>query len=120
MSTSWSQRTDPDIVARRAGGRRRYNAVRQLLATFRRAKVARLLRFDLTRAEIARRLNVHPSTISRDVSRLLRDGSVKRCQHCGRPVGEAIILEAEAMRVLDQLDREVSVGTEPGGRGLDD
>jgi IS30 family transposase len=59
-----------DQVARRAGGRRHYNAVRRLRAVQRKVQVAQLYREGLSQHEIARRLGVHPSTISRDLAYL--------------------------------------------------
>lgn len=68
----------PDWVNRRAGGRRRYNAQRQLAALERRRRLARLLRRIGWRGwvawgvqgRIARRFGVSQSTISRDMARL--------------------------------------------------
>jgi len=70
VSNTWSDWTDPETVARRAGGRRHYNAMRRFRATFRRFEVARLLRQGLRQVDIARRLGVHRSTICRDVAAL--------------------------------------------------
>jgi hypothetical protein len=75
-ATNWSAPTDPDVVNRRAGGRRRYNAWRAFRAEYRRTQVAALL--DVkggmsvrgTQAEIARRLDVNRSTICRDLALL--------------------------------------------------
>jgi hypothetical protein len=79
----WHAPTDLPTVAKRAGGRRRFNAVRQLRAELRRRELRRLIAelnaaggcFLLThgaQAGFARRLGVHRSTICRDVRRLLR------------------------------------------------
>jgi hypothetical protein len=102
---AWGSPTSPDVVARRAAGRRRYNAVRQLLAAERRALVARLAlelsgsyaKHDCAtrpiggwigwglQAEIARRLGVHRSTVSRDLQRSLREVlALRPCPGCGR------------------------------------
>ena len=65
-----------DAVCRRAGGRRKYNRVRQLRAELRLVKVVALL--ELTRfargyqSRIARILKVSRGTISRDIARLRR------------------------------------------------
>ena len=65
-----------DAVCRRAGGRRKYNRVRQLRAELRLVKVVALL--ELTgfargyQSRIARILNVSRGTISRDIARLRR------------------------------------------------
>jgi DNA-binding NarL/FixJ family response regulator len=73
-----------DAVARRAAGRTHSNRVRQFQALARLRRVAQLLAEGIrTHAEIARRLHVHPSTISRDVQTLaaLTPGA---CPTCGR------------------------------------
>ena len=102
---AWGSPTSPTVVARRAAGRRRYNSVRNLLAAERRAQVARLAcellgeypRHDSPdrpvgawlgwgmQAEIARRLGVHRSTVSRDMAHSLREVQALRpCPSCGR------------------------------------
>jgi len=43
MTVAWSTPTSSEAVARRAGGRRHYNAWRQHLALYRRFKISRLL-----------------------------------------------------------------------------
>ena len=75
MATSWSKLTTHSEAARRAGGRRRINAVRHWGVIQRRAKVFKtvsergLAGFDRgVRAQIARELGVSRSTISRDVA----------------------------------------------------
>ena len=91
----WGHPTDPETAARRAGGRRRYNAARQLIAAERRARVARLV-VDVLLATngrvprglqtvIAERFGVHRSTICRDLqrSRALLQKS-RRCPECGQ------------------------------------
>lgn len=83
----WSAPTSSDVVARRAGGRKRYNAVRHLLAELRRTEINRLLLEDPDvhvfrrgiQSRIAERLKVHRSTISRDFQALgLRDDETNR------------------------------------------
>lgn len=64
---SWSH---VPAIYRRAGGRRSYNARRQFAATARRVQVVELLARGLTQRAIAERLQVHESTVSRDVARL--------------------------------------------------
>ena len=65
-----------DAIERRASGRRHYNSVRHFRAAARRQQVAELLAAGTTsRVQIARRLGVHASTVSRDVAARL----------CGRP-----------------------------------
>jgi hypothetical protein len=73
----WSAPVSDDVAARRAGGRRRYNARRAFFAVFRQARVAKLLckappLAHGAQAMIARALGVHRSTITRDVQRLYR------------------------------------------------
>jgi len=75
LATSWSKLTTHSEAARRAGGRRRINAVRHWDVIQRRAKVFKtvsergLAGFDRgVRAQIARELGVSRSTISRDVA----------------------------------------------------
>jgi DNA-binding NarL/FixJ family response regulator len=67
----WSRRTTPEEAARRAGGRRHYNDLRQLAALLRGLEVARLAALGYRQAAIARELGVHRSTVCRDVAKLL-------------------------------------------------
>lgn len=70
MDSAWSRRTTDTEAARRAGGRRRYNAERQAAARARLNKVAELYLAGVrNKAEIARRLGVHRSTVCRDFKR---------------------------------------------------
>lgn len=66
---------DWESVCRRAGGRRRYNATRQVRARVRRESVARLWLAGKGRrgwqARAARQLGVSPATISRDFDAML-------------------------------------------------
>lgn len=89
MSIRWTAPTDPETVRRRAAGRRRYNAQRRFKAELRRGRVAHLLAEEGGRwgaqARVARRLGVHPSTISRDVDVLLaRSLAEEVCAFCGQ------------------------------------
>lgn len=86
---SWSHPTNADEVARRAGGRRLYNSVRQLQANLRRFEVAEMmLGYDVdehgTQAKVARRLGVSQSTIGRDVKWLLANNRGGFCHECRR------------------------------------
>jgi hypothetical protein len=73
-----------DEVERRASGRRHCNHVRQFRALARQRQVARLLGQGVrTRQAIARRLGVHPSTISRDIQ-ALEALSLRPCPTCGQ------------------------------------
>jgi hypothetical protein len=75
---------DEDQVWRRAGGRRRYNAVRRFRAALRRIQVYELWRRDMGPSAIARQLGVHHSTISRDIEAIYKALSdVERCPLCG-------------------------------------
>ena len=65
-----------EAICRRAGGRRRYNQVRQWAADMRLHEVAKLLNeVEHSRGyqtRIAKRLGVHRATVSRDLARLKR------------------------------------------------
>ena len=73
-ATNWSQRTDPEKVAKRAAGRTHYNRVRQSHAFQRLREVVRLQGLfgfgHGTQAEIARHLGVSRSTICRDFKKI--------------------------------------------------
>jgi hypothetical protein len=106
VCNKWGEPVSGDEAARRAGGRRRYNAWRKFRAEYRRMELVRLLRVQggLVRrkdgwpdarigalgnqAALARQLNVSRSTICRDVQALLRE--IRPCPTCGagvRPQG---------------------------------
>ncbi len=82
---SWSP-VSADLAARRAGGRRRYNADRRADALLRRHLVAQMLgEYGFERgaqSRMAEELGVHRSTISRDLDWLLEDKR-RPCQTCG-------------------------------------
>ena len=67
---AWVDRVSSEEASRRAGGRRRWNALRRDRAIVRRGEVARLLRaYGAARgsqAKIAREIGVSQPTISRD------------------------------------------------------
>jgi hypothetical protein len=72
-------------LERRASGRRHYNSVRHFKAVLRRCQVAKLMASGVSsRIDIAARLAVHPSTISRDITALL-GAQPGACPTCGRP-----------------------------------
>lgn len=74
-----------DQMRRMVGGRKHYNALQQMRVMERRAAVAQLLRQGgLRQAEIARRLQVSESTITRDVAFLIDRARQGRCPICGR------------------------------------
>lgn len=74
---SWSSYQTPDVVARRAGGRRKHNARRKAQAWARRAQILELCGTKVMllgakyargiTAELAARLGVHRTTITRDL-----------------------------------------------------
>lgn len=66
MQKSWSIPVTKDEAYKRAGGRRRYNTWRQRQANHRRHTVIDLAMKGHKKAEIARALGVHRSTIGRD------------------------------------------------------
>jgi hypothetical protein len=84
---AWSAPTTHEEVARRCAGRRHYNAHRQILAAYRRTRVAKLLMAQGSmfehgvQAAIARQLGVSRSTVCRDVAALLKEGHP--CPTCG-------------------------------------
>ena len=67
----WTDPTSNSEAARRAGGRRRYNAMRQTRALARLEQVLNLKRAGWSQRQIARALGVHPSTICRDLRHFL-------------------------------------------------
>jgi hypothetical protein len=73
MTADWSAPIGADAAYRRAAGRRAFNARRQFAAAERRAQVARrLAAYGMgrgVRARIAQELQVHPSTVGRDLRR---------------------------------------------------
>jgi DNA invertase Pin-like site-specific DNA recombinase len=73
-ASSWSAPTSTSEAHRRAGGRRKYNSVRRFRADMRRVEVQKLFAeygfAHGARSRIARELNVHRSTVSRDVRKL--------------------------------------------------
>ena len=85
--TLWTAPAPSAHAYRRAGGRRRFNAERQLDAAIRRMRVAELWDeltarggsvFDYgVRTRWAKRLGVHRSTITRDIDRILREMAAK-------------------------------------------
>ena len=81
----WSRLTDPEVVARRAAGRRHYNSWRQALAFERRMKIIEILdRVGLrpgAQALCARALHVSAATVCRDFQRLFYEHA--ECPICG-------------------------------------
>ena len=66
----WHRQTSREAAARRAGGRRHYNQIRQQQALRRRLQVAKLVALGYTQTAIAQELQVHRSTITRNLQRL--------------------------------------------------
>ena len=83
--SSWSAFTSIEEARRRAGGRSHYNSLRGFNADLRRVEVGKLVtEYGVgrgIRARIARELNVHPSTVTRDVQKLWGFG-VHACPTC--------------------------------------
>ncbi len=93
-SNNWNAPVSADVAARRAGGRRRYNAWRRDMAFLRRCEQVfpLLLKYGPwdrgTQARIARELNVSRATICRDVAALAtisRELAVMLHNHCLLP-----------------------------------
>lgn len=84
-TVSWTRPVSSVEAAKRAGGRRGYNARRALMATMRRHQVAQLLKTYGFRpgvqARIARELGVDQATICRDIKQI---SFIKPCPTCGR------------------------------------
>ena len=102
--------SNSDAICRRAGGRRRYNKVRQFMAFQRLLQVVALLKeLGLGRgsqSRIAEHLGVHRSTICRDVAKL------ERGFWGGREAEErqrAEVRMQRRIRAEDQTEQESSV-----------
>ena len=95
-NNSWSAPTSSDEANRRAAGRRKYNAHRQFVAVIRRKKVAELaweygLEKRGSRARIAKALDVHRSTVSKDIKAILEEMMKTRdCPTCGQSVTDIL------------------------------
>jgi hypothetical protein len=104
---SWHPAADPDEAARRASGRRRYNARRQVRAAIRRGRIISIWE-ERSRAgwsifsrgsqtQLAEMLGVDRSTICRDVKAILSRQAVATCPICD-----------SALRIdrLEELERQ--------------
>lgn len=84
-NSSWPGIT-PEAAARRAGGRRRYNAERHDEMLLRRYQVAHLLEeYGVgwgAQARMAEELGVSRATVCRDIAAIFED-RVRPCQTCG-------------------------------------
>lgn len=83
--TWWTQPTSWEQVKKRAAGRYKYNALRQLRAAMRRREVLQLLG-EIgwsygSQAAIARQLGCSEATISRDLAKILP--LMQECATCG-------------------------------------
>lgn len=85
---SWSNPTDFETVRRRAGGRRKYNAVRQFQALMRQRDILELIKKNgglgspsSRQAALARQLGVSRSTVCRDFTKIFH--SRVQCPFCG-------------------------------------
>lgn len=85
-TTFWSDSTDPETAARRAGGRRRYNAWRRMTALFRGMRLMEIaIAENLSpwsrgfQSAMAERFGVHRSTICRDMKSALQDARKRDC-----------------------------------------
>jgi hypothetical protein len=113
----WSEPVSDDLAARRAGGRRRYNARRAILARFRQARVMELLcaappLAHGTQARIARELGVHRSTVSRDIRQVYKLWQ--------RPLTRREQTREACVYALAQLERaETDVATPPPSPSAD-
>jgi hypothetical protein len=122
MTAAWTAPTTPEVAARRAGGRRRYNAWRQQIAQHRRTILTHLLfakgnLFEKgIQARLARKLGVSRSTICRDVKALLREGHPCPCcgayTHPPKPDPTRFVVE-EPYDTLDDPNQDLSDYREP-------
>lgn len=82
----WSKPTTNSEAYRRTGGRRHYNSWRKMLAVARRLRLLRLWVENpyLSKADLARRLGVHRSTVTRDIQAL-------KAQEARRPDGKCVM-----------------------------
>jgi DNA-binding NarL/FixJ family response regulator len=69
----WSRNIPSTEAYARAGGRRRWNEVRQLHALLRRLRVAKYAALGYSQTAIAAELQVHKSTVCRDLARLAEE-----------------------------------------------
>lgn len=104
----WARETQMSVVSRRAGGRRRHNALRQFRAEYRRTLLVREIEraggiAHRIQAQIAKTLGVSESTISRDIKRVFRTLSV--CPTC------------RTIRHQDDTNTRLKVRT-PGGLSI--
>jgi DNA invertase Pin-like site-specific DNA recombinase len=84
----WSRPVSAEVAAKRAGGRRHYNAIRREKAQARREQLIKLvLRYGHergARARIAERLGVSRRTLGRDLAAIRVKRARPRCQTCGQ------------------------------------
>jgi len=113
-SKNWSALTSSDEANRRAAGRRKYNAHRQFVALIRRKRVAALAwQYGLekrgSRTRIAEELEVHRSTVSKDIKAILEEMMKTRdCPTCGQVVQDILTPSAFTGKWIGD-DRPVKV-----------
>ena len=121
----WSNWTDPEMIKRRAGGRKRYNSERRRKADTRREALAEVISRNplmplMVRGSItalAGAFGVSPSTISRDLQYILFGGSVYNFVSNGEllysvtrayPGGPILsITDAEGYEIQGQVRKEI-------------
>lgn len=116
----WTLPTTDASAARRAGGRRHYNLVRQGRARLRRARLGELFaKHGLPRgfqAKVARVLHVSEATVSRDLRQLfweVAQSEPERCPACGcLPPPEDELAEA-LTDLANRVMAEEQVATAP-------
>jgi hypothetical protein len=92
----WAPASSYDQAARRASGRRRYNARRQVRATIRRGRIIKIWEAQSpggwcitawgSQSQLAEMLGVSRSTICRDVRAMLASNAVLPCPICDSPL----------------------------------
>jgi hypothetical protein len=107
---SWTTPTANNEVARRAGGRRRYNAQRQCAAMLRQLELLEHFEYVAfflkrgTKAKAARLLGVSPATITRDVRAL--QAEMRRQQERAELRLRWLLIETEVESILASLEAE--------------
>src|SRR5262249_31394405 len=95
----WGAYTTPEVVAKRAAGRRAYNRRRQWQAMLRRLQIRRIL-FVQGRAlepgiqaKLARQLGVDRSVVCRDIQRIKAERGAQVCPQCGALHTESLVAD---------------------------
>ena len=116
MTHAWSSPTTAEAAARRAGGRRRYNAERQRSQAERRARVAELMRQNRCAATLdhgarvaaARELGVSLKTIGEDVRAIRADTDYRG--GCCAEHGRAYRSRLNAQERIAAMERAQTAG----------